>query len=100
VSASPDREEFLVAIVNNLPADIAPDRRSALVAAEAERASELSAQGTIVRLWRVAGRRQNVGIWAAPSADALHRALESLPMFPYLEITVTPLAKHPSDPGR
>ena len=59
---------------------------------------ELAANGVIVRLWRIPGRRQNVGLWRATTAGALHAALESLPTYPYLDITVPALASHPSDP--
>jgi muconolactone D-isomerase len=65
---------------------------------EAERARELAAEGILQRLWRVPGRHANWGIWTATSADELHTALSSLPLFPYLNITVHPLAKHPNDP--
>jgi muconolactone D-isomerase len=52
----------------------------------------------LIRLWRVTGRRANVGIWRAPTTAALHDALASLPLFPYLDIEVIPLARHPNDP--
>lgn len=94
------RQEFLVCIVNNIPADTPPDTRDSLVAAEAERARSLVDEGIIVRLWRIPGRRQNVGLWSAASADELHNAIASLPMYPYLDVTVTPLAAHPSDPNQ
>lgn len=92
------RQEFLVSIVNNFPTDTPPDTRDSLVAAEAERARSLVDEGIILRLWRIPGRRQNVGLWSATSADELHSAIASLPMYPYLDVTVTPLAAHPSDP--
>jgi muconolactone D-isomerase len=66
---------------------------------EAIRARELAAAGTLIRLWRVPGRRENWGIWCAGSADQLHDALSSLPLFPFLRITVYPLASHPNDPA-
>lgn len=66
---------------------------------EAIRARELASAGTLVRLWRVPGRRENWGIWNAEDANQLHAALTSLPLFPYLRITVHPLATHPNDPG-
>jgi muconolactone D-isomerase len=92
--------EFLVSISNNLPADTPADERRSLVQKESARAMELAANGVIVRLWRIPGRRQNVGLWRASNASALHVALESLPMYPYLDITVTALASHPSDPHK
>jgi muconolactone delta-isomerase len=71
-----------------------------LLAKEAERARQLAEVGVLRRLWRVPGRRANWGIWVASSIDELHAALASLPLFPYLNITVHPLASHPNDPHR
>ncbi len=89
--------EFLVRMENLLPAGSTRERAE-LVRAEAARAGELAAAGILVRLWRVTGRRANVGIWRAPTTAALHDALASLPLFPYLDIEVIPLARHPNDP--
>jgi len=71
----------------------------ALLEKEAERARQLAAAGILRRLWRVPGRRANWGIWVAATTDELHAALASLPLFPYMSITVHPLATHPNDPG-
>ena len=71
---------------------------AALRTAEGARAGELAAAGILMRLWRVPGKRANWGIWHAQDADQLHQALVSLPLFPYLSITVHPLAAHPNDP--
>ncbi|HEY6990746.1 MAG TPA: muconolactone Delta-isomerase family protein [Bryobacteraceae bacterium] len=70
-----------------------------LLRKEAERARELARAGILQRLWRVPGRRANWGLWAAATTDELHAALASLPLYPYLDITVHPLATHPNDPG-
>ncbi len=90
--------EFLVQMENLLPAGFPPAERAELFRAEAARARELASAGILVRLWRVTGRRANVGIWRAASTAALHDALASLPLFPYLDIQVTPHARHPNDP--
>jgi muconolactone delta-isomerase len=74
------------------------ERGDELLEKEAERAQQLAAAGILLRLWRVPGRRANWGIWAAPTNDELHAALASLPLFPYMSITVHPLATHPNDP--
>ena len=47
-------------------------------------------------LWRVAGRYANVSILDVGSVDELHELLSGLPLFPYLDIRVTPLARHPN----
>jgi muconolactone D-isomerase len=78
--------------------DAGEERENQLRQEEAARSRELAAQGVLVRLWRVPGRRENWGIWRADDCDQLHNALVSLPLFPYLQITVHPLASHPNDP--
>ena len=87
--------EFLVQIQVTLPPQLPESERARLADAEARRGRELRGAGTIVRIWRVPGRTANVGIWQAADATALHAALASLPMFPYLRADVTPLATHP-----
>jgi len=94
VLCSFSRVEFLVAIDIALPADLDSERRSALVDAEFERGSELAAAGMLRAVWRVPGRLANRAIWSAPDASALHEALISLPMWPYMDVQVTPLARH------
>ncbi len=90
--------DFLVEIDVRLPADTDPGQKAELMAPEAARAKELAAKGTIHRLWRIPGRWANVGIWCADDATELHEAISSLPLYPWLEVDVTPLAKRPNDP--
>lgn len=91
--------EFLVHITVRWPPDGDPHHRDLLVQQEAERAQELVEAGLIRRLWRVPGQWSNVGVWAAEDATQLHAAIASLPFFPWLEVSVSPLAAHPSDPS-
>jgi muconolactone D-isomerase len=91
--------EFLVDIQISLPADMDEEKRVALTAAEAERASELRAEGTIQRIWRIPGRTANVGIWVADDASGLHTKLGSLPLARWMDIKVQPLALHPAEGG-
>lgn len=90
--------DFLVRIKNQAPPTLTGTEFENLVHAESARAKELAAQGILLRLWRIAGQKVNVGIWRATDATELHSALASLPFFPYLEIEVFPLALHPNDP--
>jgi muconolactone D-isomerase len=87
--------EFLVQIAVDLPGDMDPARREALLADELRRGIELREAGTIREIWRVPGRLANVGVWTAPDADALHDALASLPVFRFARADVTALATHP-----
>ena len=51
----------------DLPADLPEE----LTRREAERARELAGAGVLKRLWRVPGRRANVGLWDAADATEL-----------------------------
>jgi len=86
--------EFLVQIQVLLPADMDPAVKAGLVEREQARGRELKDTGTIVRMWRIPGRVANVGIWQAADATALHEAITSLPLFPWIDAQVTALATH------
>lgn len=88
--------EFLVRMANHFPAEEA-SRREELRVAERRRAMELREQGLLVKLWRLPGTTTALGLWEAPDATTLHEALTSLPQFPWLDITVEPLATHPQE---
>jgi muconolactone D-isomerase len=87
--------EFLVSIDIRTPHDLDPEKLAALQAAETARARELMAAGSLKRIWRIPGRRSNVSLYEAADATALHAALSSLPLWPYMEIDVRALAVHP-----
>ncbi|SFL45130.1 muconolactone Delta-isomerase family protein [Geodermatophilus ruber] len=89
--------EFLVRAENRLPVDTPAERREELRAAERARAMELRAEGILKRLWRVPGRNATIGLYEAPDAAALHDALSSLAMFPWLDVQVEALAQHPQE---
>jgi muconolactone D-isomerase len=91
--------EFLVEIDIALPPDLDEARRAALLAAELERAKALADAGVVRAIWRVPGRLANRAIWSAPDATALHEAISSLPLWPYMDVSVTPLAKHSVAPS-
>jgi muconolactone D-isomerase len=44
----------------------------------------------------VVGEYANYSVFDVASNDELHDLLQGLPLFPYMEIQVTPLARHPS----
>jgi muconolactone D-isomerase len=89
--------EWLVRTETRLPADITEERRERLRAAERARAMELRSAGVLKRLWRVPGRRGTVGLYECDDASHLHAVLSSLPMFPWMVVTLEPLATHPQE---
>ncbi|EON25303.1 MULTISPECIES: muconolactone Delta-isomerase [Nocardioides] len=80
-----------------IPLDMDPEVKADLVAREKAYAQEVQESGRWPHLWRIVGEYANVSIFDVESNDALHELLSGLPLFPYMDITVTPLAKHPSD---
>jgi muconolactone D-isomerase len=87
---------FMAEMEVRLPPDMDPARADELGAAEREISQAAQRDGRWPHLWRVAGRYANVSIIDVGSIDELHELLSSLPLFPYMEIHVTPLARHPN----
>jgi len=86
--------EFLARIDVNLPPDMDPGAAEELRTRERERGKELWGAGVIQRIWRIPGKRAVLGLYRAESATSLQEVFESFPMYPYLDITVYPLADH------
>ena len=78
------------------PHDVDPTRFDQLKAEEKARAQELQRIGKWRHLWRIAGLYSNISVFDVESHDEMHAILTSLPLFPFMEISVTPLARHPS----
>ena len=87
---------FHVRMDVHLPHDMSAEVADGLRAAERERAWEIQRSGKWPHLWRVAGRYSNVSIFDVPGNAELHDLLSTLPLFPYMEVKVTALCRHPS----
>lgn len=87
---------YLVHMVVRLPHDLNPEVAADLKASERARALELQRSGVWVHLWRVAGQYANYSVFDVGSHDELHELLSGLPLFPFMDIEVVPLAVHPS----
>ncbi|MFJ3773208.1 muconolactone Delta-isomerase [Streptomyces sp. NPDC090075] len=87
---------FAVQMTVNLPSDMDPEVRAATLAAEKEYAQQLQHAGEWLHLWRCAGQYANLSVFDVADNDRLNEVLWGLPLFPYLTVTVTPLAQHPS----
>ena len=88
---------FLVRMDVNLPTDMPAEEAAAIKATEKAYSQDLQQQGKWPHIWRVVGEYSNYSVFDAESNDDLHNMLSGLPLFPYMDISVTPLAKHPSD---
>ncbi len=79
-----------------VPHDVDPARFQTLVAEEKTRAQTLQREGKWRHLWRIAGEYANISVFDVADHDELHAILSGLPLFPFMTIAVTPLARHPS----
>ena len=86
---------FHVFINVRIPHDSDPEQIKKLGAQEHERAKALQEQGKWLHLWRVAGKFANVSIFDVESPAELHEIVNSLPLYPFMEVEVTALCHHP-----
>ena len=87
---------YLVRMDVRIPTGADPKQMDEIKALEKAYSQELQRDGRWVHLWRVVGEYANYSVFDVGSNDELHQLLSALPLFPYMEIHVTPLAQHPS----
>lgn len=87
---------YCVQMTVSLPHGLDPAELDRLRAEERDMAQELQRQGKWRHLWRVAGRYANISVFDVADHDELNAILFKLPLFPFMDVTVTPLAQHPS----
>jgi muconolactone D-isomerase len=81
-----------VELPHDLPTAVADD----IKAREKAYAQQLQVDGVWLHLWRVVGEYANYSVFDVEDHDRLHALLSALPLFPYMRLQVTPLARHPS----
>jgi muconolactone D-isomerase len=86
---------FHVAITVRIPHGADANEIKTLSAKEHERARELQTQRKWLHLWRVAGKYANISVFDVDSPAELHEILNSLPLYPFMEVEVTALCRHP-----
>ncbi len=87
---------FHVKMTVKIPLDMHPERATQLKADEKALAQRLQQQGKWRHLWRIAGQYANYSLFDVASVQELHDTLLQLPLFPYMEIEVNALCRHPS----
>jgi len=87
---------FKVSMTVRLPHTMAKDEAERLKATERDVAQALQHSGKWRHLWRVVGQYANVSIFDVDSPAELHQLLQTLPLFPYMEVNVEALCRHPS----
>ena len=87
---------FLVRMDVRIPHDLPAEQVNDIKAREKAYSQELQRDGRWQSIWRVVGEYANYSVFNVESNDELHDLLQGLPLFPYMDIDVTPLARHPS----
>ena len=87
---------YLVHMVVDIPASLPAEEAARIKAEEKAYSQALQRAGKWPHLWRVVGEYANYSVFDVASNDELHDTLSQLPLFPFMKISVTPLAQHPS----
>ena len=87
---------FKVEMKVNIPTDMPEAMVADIKAREKAYSQDLQGQGKWRHLWRISGSYENVSIFDVDSNVELHDIITGLPLFPYMDIAVTPLCRHPS----
>ncbi|MGC3874353.1 muconolactone Delta-isomerase [Halomonas sp. GXIMD04776] len=87
---------FQVEMTVKLPPAMPAEQANEIKAKEKAYSQELQRQGKWRHLWRVAGSYANVSIFDVEDNAELQGLISNLPLFPYMEISVKPLCRHPS----
>ncbi|MCH4811463.1 muconolactone Delta-isomerase [Vreelandella neptunia] len=87
---------FQVEMTVKLPPDMPAEQAAKIKATEKAYSQDLQHQGKWRHLWRVAGSYSNVSIFDVEDNAELQELVSNLPLFPYMDISVKPLCRHPS----
>jgi muconolactone delta-isomerase len=93
--------EFLTTFTVTVPAGTPPETVDAALAREAASAREQAGQGHLLRLWTLPGQGRALGLWQAADSAGIQAIMASLPLslLTWMDVEITPLSPHPSDPG-
>jgi muconolactone D-isomerase len=95
--------EYLIDFTIDVPDGTSSNDVDRRARAEAERVDELGREGHVLRVWRPMpddGRGRAIGLYRADDEAELKGILETLPLYPWMTISVRALAPHPNDPER
>jgi muconolactone delta-isomerase len=90
--------EFEIEVPDGTPESDVSDRERA----EAVAAARLVQDGHLARVWTrpvASGATTVLGLYRAESESELDRLLGALPLYEWMNVTVTPLGPHPNDPA-
>lgn len=87
---------FKVDMTVNIPYGMPANEIEEIKSREKAYSQQLQRDGKWRHIWRVAGQYANVSIFDFDDAEELHRILMALPLYPFMDIRVEALCRHPS----
>lgn len=87
---------FLARMDVTFPAHLTEAQIADFQVREQQYSGDLQRSGKMAGIWRIVGEYANHSLFDVESNDELHQILSGFPMYPYMKIKVTPLAKHPN----
>lgn len=87
---------FKVEMIVNIPESMDKDTRAEILATEKAYSQALQKSGKWRHIWRIAGQYANISIFDVESNEELHNLITGLPLYPYMDIHVEALCRHPS----
>ena len=87
---------FLVRMDVNIPRDLPVEEANEIKAREKAYSQDLQKDGRWRHIWRVVGEYANYSVFDVASVEELHDTLLQLPLFPYMDIEIEGLCRHPS----
>ncbi|MDO5655972.1 MAG: muconolactone Delta-isomerase family protein [Flavobacteriaceae bacterium] len=87
---------YVIEMDVKIPETWSEEKLQDYITREKETSQKWQKSGKWKYLWRVAGKYSNISVIEAESPDELHQIISSLPLFPYMNIKVTSVCKHPN----
>jgi muconolactone D-isomerase len=87
---------FHVQMTIRVRPDEDPQKIKELSTREVALAKDLQNSGKWRHIWRIAGKWANISIFDVADPNELHDILSSLPLYPYMDIEVKALCRHPA----
>ena len=87
---------FHVRMDVHIPKDMPSEAAERIKADEKAYFQSLQQSGKWRHIWRVAGQYSNISIFDVDSNEELHTILQGLPLYPYMDVEVMALNRHPS----
>ena len=85
---------FHVKMTVNIPLDFDENVANQIKAKEKAYSQALQQQGKWRHLWRISGQYSNISIFDVDSNEELHNILQSLPLYRFMQIEISPLNRH------